>query len=62
MRWVKFFVKAVFLIVPIFLVIGGAFVFLVLPHMDPAWTPLIFVIGFVAVMIANWIWPLDSDT
>ena len=60
--WLKLLAKIVFLVLPIFLLISGAIVFLILPHLDKAWLPLLFVAPPLAVLIANWIWPQNRDS
>lgn len=62
MRWVKYAAKAIFLVVPLVLGLGAAFIFFILPLIGPEWTPLILGVGLLAVLIADWIWPLDTDT
>ena len=62
MRWVKYAAKAIFLVVPLVFGLGAIFMFLILPQIGPEWTPLILGVGLFAVLIANWIWPLDTDT
>jgi len=61
MYWAKLVAKFVVLVLPIFLVLAGTIVFVILPRLDPVWTPLVFVAAPLTVLIANWIWPLDSS-
>ena len=57
MLWLKLAAKVVFLVIPIFLGIAAAIVYVVVPKLGDAWMPLLFAAPPIALLIVNRLWP-----
>jgi hypothetical protein len=59
MFWLKVAVKTIFLIIPIGLALAWLVIYLVVPKFGPESVFFVVAAPWLALLIANWIWPPD---
>ncbi len=60
MYWLKILARLIFVAGPIFFTLWGVYVFLILPQLEPVWALGQPVLAVVAMMIAQWLWPIEE--
>ena len=60
MYWLKLLTRLIFVAGPIFFTLWGFYVFLILPQLEPVWALGQPVLAVVAMMIAQWLWPIEE--
>ena len=59
MFWLKVAAKTIFLIIPIALALFWLVIYLVVPKFGPKSAFFVLAAPWLALLIANWIWPPD---
>jgi hypothetical protein len=58
--WLKQLARLIFVAGPIFFMFWGCYVFLILPRLDPVWALGQPVLAVIAVILAQWLWPIEE--